>query len=75
MNGYAPKRILGPVGYGPTRLRCATLIKFIRARICEYRFLGLPSYASNMYVCSYLAIMWNHRIHRMQTTSQRSCHP
>jgi len=47
---------LGPMGYGPTGLRCANMIKHIRARICEYRLLGSSHHVSNMCVCSYSAI-------------------
>jgi len=74
MNGYAPRRILRPAACGPTCFCCATLIKHIRARICECRFLGSSHHASNTGICSYAAIIWNHRIHGMQTMSQRSCH-
>ena len=44
---------LEPVGYGPTRLCCATLIEPIRPRICECRFLGSPQHAFK-YMCMQL---------------------
>jgi len=53
MNGYAPRRILGPAACWPTCFRCATLIKRIRASIYECRFLESSHHASNMGVCNY----------------------
>jgi len=52
-------KILEPVGCGPTRLYCATLIEPIRPRICECRFLGSPKHAFK-YMCMQL-ISYNMR--------------
>jgi len=60
MNRYAPRQVLGPTACGSTCFRCATLIKYIRVRICECRSLGSSHHASNMGICSYLAITWNY---------------
>jgi len=45
-----------------------------KGKVRECRFLRSPYHISNMYVCSYSAITWNHKIHGMQAISKRLCH-